>query len=158
MQSSLSLSHLFFRAILTASYAGTLSLHSSALPPPSNLTFSGHDLSALSCCYVPHPLGSSDKHWVASGGMDRVGRVWEYEVGVCARSRRPLANAFLRLLRSPLLPRTPFLSLPPSTLSTSTPPPSPLSALAHSLPRPPPLPRRLMSSPLGGMASSESGT
>lgn len=69
-----------FSAILTASYAGTLSLHSNTFPPPSNLTFNGHDLSALSCCYVPHPLGSEEKRWVASGGMDRVGRVWEYEV------------------------------------------------------------------------------
>lgn len=69
-----------YRAVLTASYAGTLSLQSSALPPPSTLTFTGHDLSALSATYVPHPLGSEDKRWVASGGMDRVGRVWEYTV------------------------------------------------------------------------------
>ncbi|GAA5958116.1 hypothetical protein JCM21900_002916 [Sporobolomyces salmonicolor] len=67
-------------AILTASYAGTLSLQSSALPPPSTLTFVGHDLSALSATYVPHPLGSEDKHWIASGGLDRVGRVWEYTI------------------------------------------------------------------------------
>ncbi|BGP31226.1 ribosome bioproteinsis protein ytm1 [Rhodotorula toruloides] len=67
-------------AVLTASYAGTLSLQSSDLPPPSTLTFTGHDLSALSATYVPHPLGSEDKRWVASGGMDRVGRVWEYTI------------------------------------------------------------------------------
>ncbi|GAA6044465.1 hypothetical protein JCM8097_004466 [Rhodosporidiobolus ruineniae] len=67
-------------ALLTASYAGTLSLSSSALPPPSSLTFAGHDLSALSACYVPHPTGSEDKRWIASGGMDRVGRVWEYTI------------------------------------------------------------------------------
>ncbi|ORY59879.1 ribosome biogenesis protein YTM1 [Leucosporidium creatinivorum] len=65
-------------AVLTSSYAGTLSLHSSALPAPSNITFSGHDQSALSACYVPHPLGAEGKQWVASGGMDRLGRVWEY--------------------------------------------------------------------------------
>ncbi|GAA6012123.1 hypothetical protein JCM10207_005137 [Rhodosporidiobolus poonsookiae] len=67
-------------ALLSASYAGTLSLQSSDLPPPSTLTFAGHDLSALSACYVPHPSGSEDKRWIASGGMDRVGRVWEYTV------------------------------------------------------------------------------
>ncbi|GAA5970483.1 hypothetical protein JCM11641_007322 [Rhodosporidiobolus odoratus] len=67
-------------ALLTASYAGTLSLLSSDLPPPSSLTFAGHELSALSACYVPHPLGSEDKRWIASGGMDRVGRVWEYTI------------------------------------------------------------------------------
>mgnify|MGYP001586680640 FL=1 len=70
----------FLRGILTASYAGTMSLNSSTLPPPSNLTFIGHDLSVLSCCYVPHPLGTAGKQWVASGGMDRIGRVWEYDV------------------------------------------------------------------------------
>ncbi|BGP54826.1 hypothetical protein JCM8202_003333 [Rhodotorula sphaerocarpa] len=67
-------------AVLTASYAGTLSLQHNDLPPPSTLSFSGHDLSVLSACYVPHPLGSEDKRWVASGGMDRVGRVWEYSI------------------------------------------------------------------------------
>lgn len=69
-----------YRAVLTASYAGTLSLQHNDLPPPSTLTFAGHDLSVLSTCYVPHPLGSEDKRWIASGGMDRVGRVWEYSV------------------------------------------------------------------------------
>lgn len=70
-------------AILSASYAGTLSLSSPALPPPSNMTFSGHGLSVLSCCYVPNPNSQAGKQWVASGGMDRVARVWEYEVS-CA--------------------------------------------------------------------------
>ncbi|GAA5855598.1 hypothetical protein JCM8547_001611 [Rhodosporidiobolus lusitaniae] len=67
-------------ALLTASYAGTLSLQASDLPPPSSLTFTGHDLSALSACHVPHPSGSEDKRLIASGGMDRIGRVWEYTV------------------------------------------------------------------------------
>lgn len=66
------------RAILTSSYAGTLSLHSSHLA--TDLTFAGHDLSALSACYVPHPLGSTTHGWIASGGMDRVGRVWQYDL------------------------------------------------------------------------------
>ncbi|BGP15196.1 hypothetical protein JCM10213_000854 [Rhodosporidiobolus nylandii] len=65
-------------ALLTASYAGTLSLQAADLP--SSLTFAGHDQSVLSACYVPHPLGSEEKRWIASGGMDRVGRVWEYTV------------------------------------------------------------------------------
>ncbi|GAA6061075.1 hypothetical protein JCM10212_006276 [Sporobolomyces blumeae] len=67
-------------AILTSSYAGTLSLQS---PPSHPLTFAGHDLSVLSTTFVPRPVGESTsdgKRWVASGGMDRVGRVWEYEV------------------------------------------------------------------------------
>lgn len=76
------------RAVLTASYAGTLSLQHNDLPPPSTLTFAGHDLSVLSTCYVPHPLGSEDKRWIASGGMDRVGRVWEYSVSKPPRGFR----------------------------------------------------------------------
>lgn len=72
------------RQILTASYASTLSVTSPFFPPTaSNLSFIGHDLSVLSCCYVQHPTGSSSgRNWIASGGMDRVGRVWEYEVGL----------------------------------------------------------------------------
>ncbi|GAA5826659.1 hypothetical protein JCM5353_005005 [Sporobolomyces roseus] len=66
-------------AILTSSYAGTLSLQQQ----DQNLTFSGHELSVLSTSYVPHPLGESSKangkSWIASGGMDRIGRIWEYE-------------------------------------------------------------------------------
>ncbi|GAA5975430.1 hypothetical protein JCM5350_006477 [Sporobolomyces pararoseus] len=65
-------------AILSASYAGTLSLQSTAA---AALTFSGHDLSVLSSCYIHQPVnGVKDgKKLVASGGMDRVARVWEYE-------------------------------------------------------------------------------
>lgn len=70
----------FFRAILTSSYAGTLSLHQPTSYPQGDLTFAGHDQSVLSTCYVPHPLGSQTEAWVASGGMDRVGRVWSYAV------------------------------------------------------------------------------
>ncbi|GAA5907059.1 hypothetical protein JCM6882_005158 [Rhodosporidiobolus microsporus] len=78
-------------ALLTASYAGTLSLQSSDLPAPSSLTFAGHDLSVLSACYVPHPSGSEDTRWIASGGMDRVGRVWEYTIPpVSLTSETPL--------------------------------------------------------------------
>ncbi|GAA5965099.1 hypothetical protein JCM3765_004856 [Sporobolomyces pararoseus] len=66
-------------AILSASYAGTLSLQSTAAANPT--TFSGHDLSVLSTCYIHQPVnGVKDgKKLVASGGMDRVARVWEYE-------------------------------------------------------------------------------
>ena len=64
---------------MSASYAGTLSLQSTAA---AALTFSGHDLSVLSSCYIHQPVnGVKDgKKLVASGGMDRVARVWEYEV------------------------------------------------------------------------------
>jgi hypothetical protein len=149
-----------YRAVLTASYAGTLSLQSSALPPPSTLTFTGHDLSALSATYVPHPLGSEDKRWVASGGMDRVGRVWEYTVRQTARvSRNGTADAQFarrsRLLPSRLPPRSSHPRL--STRSPCTKPRSPLSALAL-FPRPPlPPPRLLTSSRLAGMVSSVFG-
>lgn len=68
------------RAILTSSYAGSLSLHSPAFGGAGNLTFNGHDQSVLSCCYVANPSGAEGSQWVASGGMDRVGRVWEYQV------------------------------------------------------------------------------
>jgi len=86
------------RAILTSSYAGTLSLHSSHLA--TDLTFAGHDLSALSVCYVAHPQGSTTQGWIASGGMDRVGRVWQYDL--------PTAEAALADAPAPL----------PSTLYT----------------------------------------
>ncbi|SCV67941.1 BQ2448_62 [Microbotryum intermedium] len=69
--------------ILTSSYAGTLSCFST-LDPSSSITFHGHDLSVLSCCYVHNPAGHSslrtESGWVASGGMDRVARV-SYRLG-----------------------------------------------------------------------------
>ncbi|KDE06923.1 hypothetical protein MVLG_02810 [Microbotryum lychnidis-dioicae p1A1 Lamole] len=68
-------------AILTSSYAGTLS-YISTLDPSNPLTFHGHDLPVLSCCYVHNPAGQSSSRaesgWIASGGMDRVARVWSY--------------------------------------------------------------------------------
>ncbi|BGP39129.1 ribosome bioproteinsis protein ytm1 [Rhodotorula kratochvilovae] len=80
-------------AILTASYAGTLSLQSNDLPAGTSLTFVGHDLSALSTTYVPVPLGSEDKRWVASGGLDRVGRVWEYSIPPLSLDAEPTVPA-----------------------------------------------------------------
>ncbi|SGY37649.1 BQ5605_C003g01851 [Microbotryum silenes-dioicae] len=71
------------KAILTSSYAGTLS-YISTLNPSNPLTFHGHDLSVLSCCYVHNPAGQlssrAESGWIASGGMDRVARVWSYSV------------------------------------------------------------------------------
>ncbi|GAA5886913.1 hypothetical protein JCM16303_006758 [Sporobolomyces ruberrimus] len=64
-------------AILSASYAGTLSLQQGGSANP--LTFAGHDLSVLSTTYIHQSIGSTSKKLVASGGMDRIGRVWEYE-------------------------------------------------------------------------------
>ncbi|SCZ91312.1 BZ3500_MvSof-1268-A1-R1_Chr1-2g01326 [Microbotryum saponariae] len=73
--------HYANRAILSSSYAGTLS-YVSTLDPSNSLTFHGHDLSVLSCCYVHNPAGQSSSRaesgWIASGGMDRVARVWSY--------------------------------------------------------------------------------
>ncbi|GAA5894528.1 hypothetical protein JCM8208_006265 [Rhodotorula glutinis] len=80
-------------SILTASYAGTLSLQSNDLARGTNLTFTGHDLSALSATYVPVPLGSDDKRWVASGGMDRVGRVWDYSIPPLSLDAEPTVPA-----------------------------------------------------------------
>jgi len=102
-----------YRSILTASYAGTLSLQSNDLPPGSNLTFTGHDLSALSATYVPVPLGSEDKRWVASGGMDRVGRVWEYSVRRPSPSSSRPRSCGLRSLQCSLA----FLDTDPAPLS-----------------------------------------
>ncbi|GAA5944622.1 Ytm1p [Sporobolomyces koalae] len=62
-------------AILTASYAGTSSLQTTGASSP--LTFAGHDLSVLSTTYIHQSI--DDKKWIASGGMDRLARVWEYE-------------------------------------------------------------------------------
>ncbi|KAK4046647.1 ribosome biogenesis protein ytm1 [Microbotryomycetes sp. JL201] len=65
-------------SILSASYAGTLSLASSSSTEP--LTFSGHLQAVLSCCYVDNAFaGVSGHSWVASGGMDRIARVWQYQ-------------------------------------------------------------------------------
>ncbi|GAA5912723.1 Ytm1p [Sporobolomyces salmoneus] len=66
-------------AILSASYAGTLSFQQSGISS-TPLTFSGHDLSVLSTCYIHQSIdGNAPRKLVASGGMDRIARVWEYE-------------------------------------------------------------------------------
>ena len=118
------------RAVLTASYAGTLSLQHNDLPPPSTLTFAGHDLSVLSTCYVPHPVGSEDKRWIASGGMDRVGRVWEYSVSKIT-PRGPLIVS-RKLMSLPFHAQIPPLSL---TAQPEVPAPTTLYTLSlHQAP------------------------
>ncbi|GAA5952773.1 hypothetical protein JCM21900_005797 [Sporobolomyces salmonicolor] len=100
-------------------HAGTLSLQASAFPPPSTLTLAGHDLSAFFVTYVSHPLGSEDnKHWFASGGMDRVGRVWEYTIP-------PLSMTAETALAAPKTISTLSLHQVPTSSVRSGPCPSP---------------------------------
>ncbi|KAM0791995.1 hypothetical protein ACM66B_007107 [Microbotryomycetes sp. NB124-2] len=65
-------------SILSASYAGTLSLLSSSSTEPA--TFSGHSQAVLSSCYIDDSFsGTNGYSWAASGGMDRIARVWQYQ-------------------------------------------------------------------------------
>ncbi|KAK4052246.1 ribosome biogenesis protein ytm1 [Microbotryomycetes sp. JL221] len=90
-------------SILSASYAGTLSLVSPNLPTSASpLTFNGHDQSVLSCTYVSHPLASAGKQWVASGGMDRIARVWEYDSSPSATTVTPQTLYTLPLHSGPI--------------------------------------------------------
>lgn len=120
-----------YRSILTASYAGTLSLQSKDLLPGSNLTFTGHDLSALSATYVPVPLGSEDKRWIASGGMDRVGRVWEYSVRRPSPSSSRPRSCGLRSLQCSLSPFS--IQIPPLSLDAEPTVPAPTCLYTLSL-------------------------
>ncbi|GAA6006119.1 hypothetical protein JCM11491_002037 [Sporobolomyces phaffii] len=113
-------------AILSSSYAGTLSLQQSGVANP--LTFAGHDLSVLSTTYIHQPLTSGEnKRWVASGGMDRIGRVWEYEAPSLSLTEPAAGPSVPKTLYTLSLHQAPISSVRSrspllSSSSSSTPP------------------------------------
>jgi ribosome biogenesis protein YTM1 len=111
---------------LSASYAGTLSLQQQQPGSTNPQTFSGHDLSVLSACYIHQPVPgiNESKKLVASGGMDRIARVWEYEVSIFSNSsgvQKELIKIFFLSFKTPSLSLTdvePVLPSIPKTLYT----------------------------------------